>query len=71
MKRIDVYKKAIIEHFGIIDLAKISNQKLTDQLMGMLYQMINRKHQLREAIATKVTQNSADINFMYKKALDI
>lgn len=30
MKRLDVYKKAIIEHYGIIDLVKISNQKLTD-----------------------------------------
>lgn len=39
--------------------------------MGMLYQMINRKHQLREAIATKVTQNSTDITFLYKKTMDI
>jgi len=50
---------------------KISNQEIKDKIMGVLTEMINRKHLLREAIATKSSQNSNDIAYMYKMTINI
>ena len=71
MRSLETSKKQILEHFGILNILKISNDYMSGKLLEGLYKLINRKHQFRELVALKTTCNPIDIQYLYLKTMDI